>query len=164
MNPIETILDLMSDYIKEESWAGACFATSAINYILLNELNTHSKPMLGVVNIDGHIFDHAWLEINDQVYDVAIVLGITTKFFHCLPKEGIRGQEYEFANFRTGQSLDVKTTHGLTNFKKFMKNSPYFNKKIDYWDVVILLGKRIGLTLYKQKLIQKYGNTKWTIV
>lgn len=164
MSQTEAILDLMSNYIYEKSWAGACFATSAINHILLNEFNIISMPMLGVVNIDGHIFDHAWLEIDSLVYDVAIPLGIHTNFRYCLPEKGIRGEKYAFANFRTGMSLEIETTNELLNFNKFMKNSPYFNEKIDYWDLVVLLGKTLGLTLDRQKLIQKYGDTKWIMI
>lgn len=170
---IHKTLDASVELINEFDWAGACFATSAINYILLKEQGVVSTPRLGVVGIDGSIFDHAWIEIDDLIYDVAIIKPIENNFSHIIGDAGLRGEiesgeiygsEDSFVIYGFEREIDQEILTALDTIGYFMtSNSPFFDLSIDYWQLTVELGKKLNLSLCRDDLIKKYSTDKWKV-
>lgn len=76
---INNIFDSLLKYINETQWCGACYMSSAIAHIVLNEFNIKSELCIGesVIAHPGEInkytyYDHSWVVIDEKIYDVAI--------------------------------------------------------------------------------------------
>ncbi|MEN5171493.1 hypothetical protein ABE427_01970 [Acinetobacter higginsii] len=168
---INKVMDATTELIINMPWAGACYATSAIHYIVLDQFNIESSPKLGVVDINGKKFDHGWVEIDNCIYDTAIILGEQSSFHEVFGSDGARGNisaldcKYNGynINYRVDMSVDDEIIHELRSFGKFMLNRPYFNQNIDYWDLTILIGNHVGLNLERNALISKYSNVTWEL-
>ncbi|MDN5490209.1 MAG: hypothetical protein L0G57_07610, partial [Acinetobacter sp.] len=162
---ITKVMDATTELIINKPWAGACYATSAIHYILLDQFDIESSPKLGVVDIIGKKFDHGWIEIDNCIYDTAVILGEVSSFPEVFGSEGVRGNvnaldsEYNGfkINYRVDMEVDIETLQELSSFGKFMLNRPYFNQKIDYWDLTIHIGNYLGVNLERNALISKYS-------
>lgn len=89
-------------YLEKESWCGACYASSAILFVVLSELGltptlcigetrsfatkrieVDNYPMLAKLlnpnyNVTGYtkFFDHAWITVNDKIIDLACAMGL----------------------------------------------------------------------------------------
>lgn len=175
---IDETLSVTSNFMYKKGWGGACYATSAIHHILLNEQGINNKPMLGVTKVGESIFDHAWVEIDTLIYDIAISnpQENTDYFFEIFGKDGIRGDiesqcsysilgDIEIIYGGFGVKVDDDIIKVLKDFGTYMSNNhPFFNGDIDYWDLTIEFGKQLKLSLNKEDLIEKYSKIKWNLV
>ncbi len=59
-------------YIHKEDWQGACHASCTVLYALLSVKGISAEICLGEVSHGPAFFDHSWIEIDDEIYDVAI--------------------------------------------------------------------------------------------
>ena len=59
-------------YMIKNDWSGACHAITAVLYVIARKMNINCVPYIGVVEKDGFYFDHSWLEIDNEVFDIAI--------------------------------------------------------------------------------------------
>ncbi|MBY3790501.1 hypothetical protein HPQ32_19270 [Photobacterium carnosum] len=57
MSTVDKVLDVTLSYIQENDWCGACYATAAINHILLNELEIQSELCIGLFLMDNNLSD-----------------------------------------------------------------------------------------------------------
>ncbi|MEZ8142817.1 hypothetical protein [Enterovibrio sp. FF113] len=172
MSTVDKVLDVTLSYIQENDWCGACYATAAINHILLNELEIQSELCIGVfkaeiTNIEGvsPCYDHAWVEIDENIYDVAITKGLNINFGdEYLPAAGVRGECSKYFRYGINMNLDHEVGEMVHPLSKFMQTTPCFDSSIDYWDIVEILGSRIGLNLKKEELVSRYEDFEWTLV
>jgi len=172
---INNTLNVTSHLMHSIGWMGACYATSAIHHILLTEQGVRNDPILGVTKVDESIFDHAWVEIDDLIYDTAISLPQeNANFFETFGSDGVRGEigskkiyvtdNIEIIYGVLNLDVDDDVIANLENFGKFMTHSPSFNKSIDYWDLTIELGKCLHLSLNRSELISRYSNKEWSLI
>ncbi|MHA3083749.1 hypothetical protein ACX1NX_11415 [Acinetobacter sp. ANC 5383] len=168
---ISRVMDATTELITNMPWYGACYATSAIHYILLDKLDIRSTPKLGVVSVGNHRFDHGWIEIDDLIYDTAISFGEKTSFLDVFGVNGVRGNirvldtQYNWykINYRVDEQIDSEIATALNNFGEFMRISPSFNSDIDYWDLTILFGDHLGMKLDRASLIAQYSEVRWDL-
>lgn len=170
MTKINEVLDVTLSCINEHNWSGACFATSAINFILLSELGIKSELCLGVFSSTSEDifgiaklrqYDHAWLEIDDRVYDVAITSGLHINFPRSIvPIEGIRGNPPSCFKYGVNVDLDDGLYETISPLSNFMAMSPSFSS-ITYWELASILGKKIDLELDSKYLKSKYSKIPW---
>lgn len=172
---IDKTLKVTSNLMYDRQWSGACYATSAIHHILLTEQGVTNTPMLGVTQVGSSRFDHAWIEIDDHIYDIAVSMPQeNANFFEIFGKDGIRG-DIESQCLYTNED-DIQILYGfkdnveedvlinLADFGTFMTKSPFFNKTIDYWELTIQLGNKLNLSLNRDDLIERYSKTKWNLI
>lgn len=62
--------------IGEERWQGACYAASAILYILYRECGLDAALCVGEVGFGEIVTDHSWVELDRTVCDPAIHRGL----------------------------------------------------------------------------------------
>ncbi len=60
------------DYIHEADWSGACHATTSVITAILRAHDIPAEPYIGEC-LEGKIyFDHSWIEVDGEVFDVAV--------------------------------------------------------------------------------------------
>lgn len=67
-------------YVVINRWQGACHASSAILFVVCKLLGIDAKLCVGEAGLYGGAFDHSWVEINNKVFDVAIVMPLNIDF------------------------------------------------------------------------------------
>ncbi|HBH7876352.1 TPA: hypothetical protein KDX42_004600 [Vibrio parahaemolyticus] len=172
MSTVDKVLDVTLSYIQENDWCGACYATAAINHILLNELEIKSELCIGVFKAEiSHLegsspcYDHAWVEIDGNIYDVAITKGLNINFGNeYLSSAGVRGECSKYFRYGIDMNLEDDVCEMVHPLSKFMQTKPCFDDSIDFWDIVEILGNRIGLNVKKEELVSKYEDFGWTVV
>lgn len=61
------------DFQEKSEMTGLCYFLSAILYVFCKKLNIASKLCIGECVVDRLPFDHGWVEINGQPFDIAIM-------------------------------------------------------------------------------------------
>lgn len=59
-------------YVEDVRLGGACHSTSAILHILLSEKGIQSVIRIGEVYSTEYRFDHSWIEIQGEIFDIAV--------------------------------------------------------------------------------------------
>ncbi|MBT2616127.1 MULTISPECIES: lasso peptide biosynthesis protein [unclassified Bacillus (in: firmicutes)] len=74
-NEIKNTYNTILDFFANKPMQGGCHFFSAAMYILLQEQDIICKLMIGEVKDDSFptSFSHSWVEIDEQVYDIAIM-------------------------------------------------------------------------------------------
>jgi hypothetical protein len=102
----EAILTPFSEllkYVVDSSYCGGCHDTSAVMHVLLAEAGVESTLCIGEVGVGvGRLFfDHSWIEVRGQVFDVAV----------CMPHpdgEPVGGPVFGNADLATGALTALK--------------------------------------------------------
>ena len=69
---IANVLCNLSEYMERKQWWGACHASCSALYVALSELGYAPKLCIGEVLGQDLYFDHSWIELDDQILDIAI--------------------------------------------------------------------------------------------
>ncbi|WP_217077764.1 YecA family protein [Clostridium baratii] len=171
---LKQVLFYSYDFMIKNNWQGACHALSAIQYIVLNELELNPKLCMGVVGNSLYEFDHSWIELNNQVYDITIA--------NCL--EGVKFSEPIIASVNINTMQKTNVEHGrnrrldfpasaikeltLTDYLDGFTNQP--KSEIPYflanglWNLIIKFGKEVNLELNETYLKEKYSTVKTNVV
>jgi len=165
---IKSIFFELLDYIDRNRWQGACHATASILFILLSEIGLKPNLCIGMVKIDKGFFEHSWIEINNNIYDVAIFLALegysfppvikncnidttnNTELFYGWNKWEYGNDTFEHINYL----LEVSIV-------EFMDNCPNFPNGL--WDILIELGNKLNIPIEIETLKNKYEETLWTL-
>ena len=163
---IETVYKGMLELINNYSWGGACYASTAIMHAVLKLSGIDSKPCIGVVEcINGEKFDHAWLEVNDKKYDVAIPypLGNSTVSEFVEPC-GFYGVS-DTPNFAYGIDMDLDSEADFISqaFSNIMNACPFWGDGCDYWDVAEFFAKFFGIDVEKDDLVNALNDSIWYV-
>lgn len=151
-------------YMWECNYRGACHSTSAILFVLLSERGLAPKLCIGEVGAGGPYFDHSWVELDGEVFDVAV----------SLPEPGgmeVGGPVFATVDLYTGTTtdLDFAFAHGeglgeyalvpfntnLTGYAEAQSGEPDAGPNI--WRRIVHLAPQVGLTCTAADLIAKYG-------
>lgn len=163
----ERILDLISDLIYEARWGGACYATTAISHSLLKLHNIDSTPCIGVVECEnGEIFDHAWLEIDGLIYDLALPFPqdqSSTVYNYFDDRFGFRGVENpESFAYGTDRDLNQQAQLVANDFNFIMEQTPFFNPRLNYWELASGLSDATEKSATVEELKNITKDCKWT--
>lgn len=152
------------DFIHQPSWQGASHAASAVFHVLLKEQGADSVLCRGMVESNGVLFDHWWVEIEGRVYDAAISntgsrdldsspvfagTDLTTKQESRLVY-GVRSRR---------EAGEIAVVAEDVGFNAYMDAFPLH--KHGLWGVARDAGKRIGVRLNIAKLRAAYSDTVW---
>lgn len=155
---------LLNDDFKKNPNAGGCHFISSIMYLLLSEQGISSDLCIGEVQRpDGKYFDHSWVEIDGNVFDLSIQLtldggrnapvfagydldtGFLTKFNYRFKSEGLglvasRVFKTPFLDYLDGASFDRS------------------------WGLIEEVGKSLGLNLKTAELRDRYKDTQRVLI
>ncbi len=165
---LEDIYKSMLDYVIDNNFTGACHSTSAAMYILLSELGLNPKLKIGEVYSysDNVCFDHSWVEMDDEIFDIAIGYPQPPE----LGGQYVCGPIFNSTDLSTDQYADVcfryQTDEGLREpalsvsrwtLQEYNDNE---DTDIDIWDFTVLIGSRCKLDLSRYSLIERYGSIR----
>lgn len=68
---IKTVFSSVLDLTIMNDWRGACHESCGAIHILLNESGVQNTWCIGEAKIGPAFFDHSWIEINSEVYDIS---------------------------------------------------------------------------------------------
>jgi hypothetical protein len=69
---IQTIFSSILDLTIMNDWKGACHESCAAIHILLNETGVQNTWCIGEAKVGEAFFNHSWIEINSEIYDISI--------------------------------------------------------------------------------------------
>lgn len=149
------------DFYKKYPKQGACHLISSIFHILLNEQNINNELCIGEVKTDNQYFDHSWIEINGEVFDIAIMLTLDGS---------VNSPVYAGYDLSTNEKVNriygAKSSNGLDNVALFVLRTPfveYLDNLPDFkngaWKIVKDVSKELRLKLDINVLKDKYKDT-----
>lgn len=142
-------------------WQGACHDTSAVLYIVLSEMGLSPTLLIGEVRGPNGIFDHSWVEFENNIFDVAVGF----------PNEGggdAGPSVFASLNLGTGRTTEleygIRSDYGLdeigqvvstTNLEEYSKLQ---SAGATIWDITAMVGEYLGLEFRQSDLRSKYGH------
>lgn len=151
--------------IEYMGWSGACHATTAILHVLLDHQGVESVPCVGEAQLPAGFFDHSWVEINGEPYDMAIALPLEPRLR--VPPV-FKGHDVESM---TPSMVRYGVHSGLPDTSADMVKSQSFAQYADgypdhrdgLWGVVVEIGSPLGLRLRASELRAAHLNTEWVV-
>lgn len=156
----------ISDYLKKYPNPGACHLISSVMYVLLNEQGIESDLCIGEVKEENYFFDHSWIEIDGEIFDIAIQFTLNgdknPPIFagYSLQTAERTSRIYGLASL---SGLDMQAKDVLkTPFTKYMDGFPIH--KEGAWAIIKKIGKELRLKLDTKDLRNKYNKTQRKLV
>ena len=151
-------------FIRKANWEGGCHASSSILHLLLSEQGFDSKLFIGEVGVPPIVFDHSWVEVDQNVYDAAIANTLVKGFtfppvFANIDLDTGDATKLKYG-MNSGQGFDPAIRHiKQIPFELYMNNFPDHPKGL--WGLTKDIGKGIGLRINLGRLRKKYSDTVW---
>lgn len=164
---IKAVFSAILELTILNDWKGACHESCGAIHILLSEEGVENTWCIGETQVGDSLFDHSWIEIDGQVYDIAICKPLQPAF-----KNGavINGTDIE-TNLPTtavygvvsGQPEDVRVSVikslGLSSYLANSKMHPH----IGTWILIDQVAKhKLNKTLDIPSLMKKYSGQHFT--
>lgn len=148
------------NFAWQNDWTGACHDSSAALYMILSEMGFSPSIVIGEVNAAAGTFDHSWVELDGEIFDVAV---------------GFPGEEGNYVgpsvfaslNLNTGETTElvygVRSSSGLDDVGLFVAASNLEQYSavqpvgFTIWDITPYVGAACGVKLQKSDLYRKYG-------
>lgn len=160
------------EHLVTKTRIGACHMASAVAFVLLKEQSVNAALCIGKVAVadelgDLAVFDHSWIEIDNEVYDVAIetpedTSGIarapvmaTRHIDNGRPADLVYGVNFP-AGFDAAASAVLSTTLG-----EYMDNFPDHEQGL--WGVAVDIGTTIGIATSAASLRNRYADVRWIL-
>jgi hypothetical protein len=164
---VNAIFASVLDLTILNKWKGACHESCGAIHILLNESGITNTWYIGEAKVGNVFFDHSWIKINDEIYDIAICMPLQNAF-----KNGpvIKNIDID-TNQATTASYGVVSgnpIHPLTNLVKTSTLSDYLSMSpmhptLGTWILVDQIAKhKLGKTFNIPNLINKYNHNVCT--
>jgi hypothetical protein len=140
-----TFFELLK-FVVENEYRGGCHDTSAVLYMLLAELGIESTLCVGEVGLGKKFFDHSWIEINGQIFDVAI----------CMPLQAglaVGGPLFANVDLSTGGlstlQFGVQSGQGLCDVAHVVLDSDLVTyaksqREPNLWTLAVVMHSRCG--------------------
>lgn len=171
---LKTIIFETYDFIIKNNWQGACHTFSTIQYILLNEIGLSPKLCMGIVGTDRYEFDHSWIELNNEVYDITIANGldetkvsepiIANMNIDTMKKTNLKYGRSGNLDFPANIIKDMYITEYIDGFTNQPKSELVDFLKDGLWKLIIKFAEEVNLKLDEESLREKYSKVKTTVV
>jgi hypothetical protein len=129
----DTLLRLIHMVAQDDRWTGACHLVSAALTVLLREQGHAAVLCIGQVGdlrMGSGAFDHSWVELDDAIYDVAILRPFDASY----ALAPVVSSHHLDSRTRTGLIYGVSTNHPpdpgaslvmMLGFQRFMDGAPF---------------------------------------
>lgn len=152
-------------YMEKKRWSGACHASSALIFVLLQEQSVEATLCLGEAQIGKAVFNHSWIEVDGQVFDVAIALTLEPEIRSAPVIMGRNVQterptEVQYG-INSGQPDDPPTELlRQTSFVDFLDGFP--EHPYGLWGLAVDLAAPLGLQLHVSELRSRHADASWS--
>ena len=161
---IRTLFAVLNQ-IEKNDWRGACHATCSVIFVVLSEQGVKSNLILGEAKIDPAYFNHSWIEINGEIYDLAIGHPLDGGVSYPPTIKGCNidntnPTEIEYgvdSGFDDDEPTKIIKSMPLT---AYMDSFP-LDPTLGLWVAVLDAAHQIGLKLDVVKLRKKYNDVYW---
>ena len=154
------------EFIERKNWVGAGHAVSAVLYVLYSEAGLNPSLWVGEVESERGFFDHAWIELNGKIFDVAIYKNLDNGMVFSPVINGYDIDTLEITKCNYG----IRSGVGMDSSVEMIVNTPFniymsgFQEhKNGLWGIVDDLGKECSLNIDIKRLKEKYSDTKWSV-
>jgi hypothetical protein len=164
---VEIVFSSIIDLTLKIDWKGACHESCGAIHILLNESGINNSWCIGEVKFGNIYFDHSWIEINDEIYDISIC---NTLLPDVISGPVIRGLDIEnnkpttaLYSVISGAEEDETTRWVKQNdLSSYLLNSP-MHPILGTWIIVEQIAKhKLNINLNIPSLIKKYKGFFYT--
>ena len=149
-------------YLNE--YRGGCHLISAVMYILLKEAGIESLLCLGEVKTGEQFFDHSWVEINNKIYDVTLVMPLVGGITH----PPVFASKDLSTNSTSTLGYGVTSGEGLDEISKFILSVDLGTYSINEDDKLFKMTKQlsqeVGMKINVAKIRNKYSNIKRKLI
>ena len=152
-------------YIEKKGWSGACHASSAVVFVLLREQGVEATLCLGEAQIGRAVFNHSWIEVDGQVFDVAIALTLESGMRSAPVIMGRdvlteRPTKVQYG-VNSGQPDDSPTELlRKTSFVDFLDGFPEHPDGL--WGLAVDLAAPLGMQLDISELRDRHADASWS--
>jgi hypothetical protein len=152
------------DFAEEVEWFGACHAISSVLHILFKKQGIQSELYLGEVAEKQICFNHSWIEIKNEVYDVAIVHPLDVSFSWPPTFSGCNLETKQSASLVYGSNSGIEDDPVASmlremSFIEFMNGFP--NHKEGLWGFAEIIGRKIDVPAKAGKLKKMFSDITW---
>lgn len=180
-NNIITIYFELLKIVELSDWKGGCHSISLMLYILLKEIGVNAELCIGEVKVNDIIFDHSWVEVNNEIFDIAISNPLDSVFSHNPVFMGhdinnnnkITALYGVNSNFpRDSNRINVSTWSTLSYIEDFTLDKIFDDLKIEelkysydfeacgLWGFISHISKLLDLNFDISQMRLKYGDLK----
>lgn len=154
---------VVSDYLKEYPIYGACHLISGILYILLKEQDIECDLCIGEAQAPFGTFDHSWVQINGNVYDIAIQIQLD---------EVERDPIFAGVDLGTGEFTKIKygiiNGSGLDDIAKLVLRTPFAEYMDGFpggaWNITTELMRKLNSKETIEVLRRKYKKVERKLI
>ncbi|AEW85928.1 hypothetical protein C3B47_14410 [Flavobacterium columnare] len=165
---IKTIFSSILDLTITNDWRGACHESCGAIHILLNETGIQNTWCIGEAKIEEVFFDHSWIEINSEIYDISVCKSLEPSLDN---GSVIRGKDINTNKLTTVLYNQVSghPDNPMTTLVKNINLSDYLlNSPIDPFQGTWMLIDKVATEKLKinfdiNSLISKYHGKYYTI-
>lgn len=164
---IKTIYASVLELTIQNDWKGACHESCGAMHILLNETGVQNIWCIGEAKVGNAFFNHSWIEIDENIYDISICKPLQTAFYNGAVIKGIdidtnepTTAEYGVASGHPDDQMTIVVKS--LNLSDYLKMSPV-DPQLGTWRLIEQVGK------YKLKkmfdiptLMKKYKGIHFT--
>ncbi len=164
---IETVFSSILDVTLSNDWKGACHESCGAIHILLNEFGVQNTWCIGEAKVGQAFFDHSWIEINSEIYDISICTPLQLTFRSGPIIKGIdidtNQQTTALHGVVSGQPNDPITVAVKSyNLTTYLTNSP-IHPKLGTWVLIDQVAKhKLRTILNLPQLMIKYKGQFFT--
>ena len=179
-NEITKVCSTLIEIVNRLNWEGSCHSISSIMYILFKELGLNTELCIGEVRDNKIAFDHSWVEVDGNVYDISIFKPLDNKFIYeptingcnlktkdkCsleyggdriynLDYDAMRIQQVSFLNYMNGLRLECL----FSPVEIYKIKDIYDSNEEGLWGFVSAIAKAIDMECDISVLKEKYKDT-----
>jgi hypothetical protein len=157
--------NVLLHYMWECEYRGACHSTSAILFVLLSELGLDPKLCIGEVRAGNPYFDHSWIELDSEIFDIAVSLpeligeNVGGPVFASIDLLSVENTSLIFGisdGEGLGEDARIPFENTLNGYAEAQRRED--DSSPDIWQSIVYLAPQVGLALTESDLIAKYGN------
>ncbi|MFT6922984.1 MAG: hypothetical protein ACJA1C_001992 [Crocinitomicaceae bacterium] len=164
-NILDTFFAVLG-YVEMNDWKGACHATCGILHVLLKEQGIDNHLILGEAKNGPAVFNHSWIEIEGEVYDVAIGNALIPQFSN---PPTIKGFDIETSSLtkieygvNSGEADDPPTkmikSMSIGDYMEAFPGHP-----LGLWMAVKDGAEKLGIKINIDEVRTKYRGVMWTV-
>lgn len=150
------------DFVQENDYREACHEMSAILFILLRELGVGGVLFSGELNDGVYRFDHSWVEVKGNIYDIAVAFTGTSfdssPIFCGLSVNDQTAPKWRYLPPSLDGDSGIQGAHSVP-FSVYMSSNPNF--KNGTFGLLQKLGRKCGLRLNLNQMKTRYRDVTW---
>lgn len=162
----------LANHVEDKGLVGGCYILTAVLHTIAKTIGIKSVPLIGEVGQKKgkkikNAWDHAWLEIGGEVYDIAIAYPLIAAYQS--------GPYYRSRNVCNGKDADAEIAYGINTglglgeiawevasgtVFEYMDKCP---KEIGAFEMAIDSLKEAGVKATKKSIKKTLGDDKFSV-